>query len=399
MLTFKDDGDVAVPTVWNFKEISSAKKFKKMDASSRNSDEHWVEASSATSEWFPEKRYQAQKTWFQSFCLRVLKCGPVPQHVAFIMDGNRRFARKKSVHTIEGHSLGFEKLAETLQWCLDLGITEVTVYAFSIENFKRSQEEVDGLMELARKKFLRLLEEKDQIMKHGVCVRVIGDLTLLPRDVQEVIAEAMFISRNNTRATLNVCLAYTSRQEMANAVKEVALGVEEGILLPSDVSEELIEQCLYTHRCKDPELLVRTSGEVRLSDFLLWQSGYSVLSFVEVLWPEFTIWHLFAAVLHYQTKYNAVQRAKEAMLERRRISVLESDHQCVLEQTNSEKDETNPEKCIAGSPNNDAFHKRLSKYTSERESRIATFVGSLNERRDKFLVSLLPERTRCQIVA
>eukprot|EP00057_Strongylocentrotus_purpuratus_P034643 XP_796039.3 PREDICTED: dehydrodolichyl diphosphate syntase complex subunit DHDDS [Strongylocentrotus purpuratus] len=377
-----------------------------MDPDLSKSNEHWIEASAATSEWFPEKQYQAQKTWLQSFCLRVLKCGPVPQHVAFIMDGNRRFAKKKSVQTLEGHSLGFEKLAETLQWCLDLGITEVTVYAFSIENFKRSRQEVDGLMELARKKFLRLLEEKDQIMKHGVCVQVIGDLNLLPRDVQEVVAEAMFISRNNTRATLNVCLAYTSRQEMANAVKEVALGVEEGILEPSDVSEELLEECLYTHRCKDPELLVRTSGEVRLSDFLLWQSGYSVLSFVEVLWPEFSIWHLFAAVLHYQTKYNAVQTAKEAMLDNRRRAVLESDHRCVLAQSNASKEtslsdrkETSLSDHIAMPSNDDAFHKRLSKYRNDRESRIAKFLGALNKRREDFLMSLLPERTLCQIVA
>ncbi|XP_041463127.1 dehydrodolichyl diphosphate synthase complex subunit DHDDS-like [Lytechinus variegatus] len=369
-----------------------------MDPEFRKSNEHWIEASAATSEWFPEKQYQAQKTWFQSFCLRVLKCGPVPQHVAFIMDGNRRFAKKKSFQTLEGHSLGFEKLAETLQWCLDLGITEVTVYAFSIENFKRSRQEVDGLMELARKKFLRLLEEKDQIMKHGVCVRVIGDLDLLPRDVQEVVAEAMFISRDNTRATLNVCLAYTSRQEMANAVKEVALGVEEGILFPSDVSEELIEQCLYTNRCKDPELLVRTSGEVRLSDFLLWQSGYSVLSFVEVLWPEFSIWHLFAAVLHYQTKYNAVQTAKEAMLHNRRRAVQESDHRCVLDQLNN-SNQTTISDHIETPSNEDSFHKRLSEYTRDRESRIAKFLGSLHARRENFLISLLPERTRCQLVS
>ncbi|XP_071494705.1 dehydrodolichyl diphosphate synthase complex subunit DHDDS-like [Diadema antillarum] len=362
-----------------------------MEPQMNKSDLHWAKASAETSEWFPEKRYQAQKTWLQSCCLRILKCGPVPQHVAFIMDGNRRFAKKQSVQTIEGHSLGFEKLAETLQWCLDLGITEVTVYAFSIENFKRSREEVDGLMELARKKFLRLLEERDQIMKHGVCIRVIGDLNLLPRDVQEVVAEAMHISQHNTRATLNVCLAYTSRQEMASAVRDVAQGVEEGLLLPSDVSEELLEKCLYTNKSRDPDLLVRTSGEVRLSDFLLWQSGYSVLSFVNVLWPEFSIWHLFAAVLHYQSKYPSVQSAKAEMMLNRRRDVEESDHLCVLSQLECEKDQ----KCHSASTqtSKSTFNERLSKYASDREARIAKFLADLSKRREAFLLSLLPSRT------
>ncbi|MEE6526802.1 hypothetical protein FKM82_027672 [Ascaphus truei] len=120
----------------------------------------------------------------------------MPKHVAFIMDGNRRYAQKCHVERQEGHSQGFEKLAETLRWCLNLGICEVTVYAFSIENFKRSAEEVEGLMELARQKFSRLLEERDKLEKHGVCIRVLGDLTLLPLDIQKLIAQAVLETRN-----------------------------------------------------------------------------------------------------------------------------------------------------------------------------------------------------------
>lgn len=111
---------------------------------------------------------------FQRFCVNVIKEGPVPKHVGFIMDGNRRFARKLNVDRSEGHNEGFNKLAECLRWCLELGIKEVTVYAFSIENFKRSREEVDTLMGLAREKYKRLIEEKDKLMEHGVCIRVIG---------------------------------------------------------------------------------------------------------------------------------------------------------------------------------------------------------------------------------
>ncbi|XP_071801029.1 dehydrodolichyl diphosphate synthase complex subunit DHDDS-like [Asterias amurensis] len=337
------------------------------------------------SEWFPEEKYKVQKTWLQSFCTRVLKTGPVPKHVAFIMDGNRRFAKKKSVEKAEGHLMGFHKLSETLQWCLDFDIKEVTVYAFSTENFKRSKEEVDGLMELARQKFVKLLQEKEQIMKHGVCVRVLGELHLLPRDVQEVVAEAMYMSRNNTNAILNVCLAYTSRNEITNAMKEMAQGVEDGCLRPSDISEGLLEKCLYTSQSPDPDLLVRTSGEVRLSDFLLWQSNYSVLSFVEVLWPEFTIWHLFSAILHYQQNYDAVMAVREAHRQEQEERQARSDLKCALQEADDslhhdQESPTNVQKCVRH-------------YTQEREARVTNFLTRLQQRRDQYICSLLPKES------
>ncbi|KAG8588715.1 hypothetical protein GDO81_006070 [Engystomops pustulosus] len=194
----------------------------------------------------------------ERLCANVLKAGPMPKHVAFIMDGNRRYAKKCHVERQEGHSQGFEKLAETLRWCLNLGICEVTVYAFSIENFKRSKEEVDGLMELARQKFTRLLEEK---------------------------------------CFLNVCFAYTSRHEVTNAVCEVARGVQEGLIEPRDVTENLLDQCLYTSHSPDPDLLIRTSGEVRLSDFLLWQTSQRLYSSPLVDRSNFL--ELIEAVLRY----------------------------------------------------------------------------------------------------
>ncbi|KAE8623885.1 hypothetical protein XENTR_v10005767 [Xenopus tropicalis] len=209
----------------------------------------------------------------ERLCANVLKAGPIPKHVAFIMDGNRRYAKKCHVERQEGHSQGFEKLAETLRWCLNLGICEVTVYAFSIENFKRSAEEVEGLMELARQKFARLLEEKDKLKKHGVCIRVLGDMTLLPLDIQKLIAQAVLETKDYSTCFLNVCFAYTSRHEISNAIREAAWGVQEGLLDPRDVSESLLDQCLYTAKSLEPDLLIRTSGEVRLSDFLLWQAS------------------------------------------------------------------------------------------------------------------------------
>ncbi|XP_016104578.1 dehydrodolichyl diphosphate syntase complex subunit DHDDS-like [Sinocyclocheilus grahami] len=145
--------------------------------------------------WIRER----QLSFLERLTANILKAGPMPKHVAFIMDGNRRFAQKAHVERQEGHSQGFEKLAETLRWCLNLGIHEVTVYAFSIENFKRSKEEVDGLMELARQKFSRLLTEQENLEKHGVCIRVLGDLTLLPADLQQLIAKSVVATKAHNK--------------------------------------------------------------------------------------------------------------------------------------------------------------------------------------------------------
>lgn len=239
-------------------------------------------------------------TCLQYLAVKILRSGRIPKHVAFIMDGNRRYANKQHVEKVQGHMKGFDKLAEALQWCLDLGIPEVTVYAFSIENFKRTKEEVNGLMELARQKFQRLLDEKDKLMEHGVCVRIIGNLELIPNDVRKLIAEAMIITKNNNKAFLNVAFAYTSRDEITHAIKDILRGVNDADLLPEDINEDLITKCLYTYNSPDPDLLIRTSGEVRLSDFLMWQVSNSCIYFADVLWPEFSAWDLFSAVFYYQ---------------------------------------------------------------------------------------------------
>lgn len=243
-------------------------------------------------------------TWFQTLCINILKCGPVPHHLAFIMDGNRRYATKTHIGKRDGHVKGFDKLAETLQWCLELGIREVTVYAFSIENFKRPLEEVETLMELAREKYKRLLEEKDQLMKDGVCIRVIGNLNLVPDDIRKSIAEAMLMTKENNKVFLNVAFAYTSRDEIINAITEVIDGYNCGDLEIDDIDPELLSYCLYTNQGSDPDVLIRTSGETRLSDFLLWQTAYSKIFFADVFWPEFSIWHLLAIVFKYQRCYN-----------------------------------------------------------------------------------------------
>ncbi|CAH3120664.1 unnamed protein product [Pocillopora meandrina] len=279
--------------------------------------------------WFKEER---KTSFIRTFCNNVIKAGQIPKHVAIIMDGNRRFAKKVKCERSKGHEKGFEKLTEVLEWCFDLGIPEVTVYAFSIENFKRSKEEVDGLMELATQKFDRLMEEKEMIMKHGVCVRALGDLTMLPEELQRSVARVVKYSQNNTKATLNVCLAYTSRHEISNAVKLMAEGVELGLLKASDISESLLEKCLYTSHSPHPDMLIRTSGEVRFSDFLLWQCSYSSLSFLKVLWPEFSVWDFYGAILSFQWNYKAFKEATESCRIKQTQAELDWELQCVLDE-------------------------------------------------------------------
>lgn len=266
------------------------------------------------STWFIDDK----RTWCQRLFGEVLKVGPLPKHVGIIMDGNRRYAKSKNIKKIEGHISGFEKLVEALSWCFNMNIKEVTVYAFSIENFKRSQDEVDALFDLARESFQRLLNEKDKIMELGVCIRIIGEITLLPADLQQIVAKVINLSKVNRNLFMNVCIAYTSREEMTTAVRDICEGVKNKKLDLLDVDETLIENCLYTNNSLDVDLLVRTSGEVRLSDFLLWQSNFSAISFVKKTWPEFSVWNFYMGILNFQLNSDNIQKLKAARDEKRR---------------------------------------------------------------------------------
>ncbi|KAM9798645.1 dehydrodolichyl diphosphate synthase complex subunit DHDDS [Neosynchiropus ocellatus] len=308
----------------------------------------------------------------------ILKAGPMPKHVAFIMDGNRRFALKTNVDRQEGHTQGFNKLAETLRWCKHLNIPEVTVYAFSIENFKRTKDEVDGLMELAKQKFERLLEERENLEKHGVCIRVLGDLNMLPLDLQQLIAKAVLATKTHNKCFLNVCFAYTSRYEITNAVREMAWGVEEGLIKASDVSETLLSECLYSNNSPNPDLLIRTSGEVRLSDFLLWQTSHSCLVFQPVLWPEYSFWNLCEAILQYQLNHRSIQKARELHRENQAQLQLEADRAALAEHMHGN-----------GKPA-DVLRRQeaLQHYVSCREERVQDFLVALKRKRDSYFNDL-----------
>ncbi|RIB05216.1 Decaprenyl diphosphate synthase-like protein [Gigaspora rosea] len=243
--------------------------------------------------------------YVRSLLLKILKQGPIPQHIGFIMDGNRRFARRMNYkQVVEGHSMGSDKLQEALNICFYLGVKAVTIYAFSIENFKRPKEEVDMLMELVKTQFIEVYSSH-LINKYDLCVRILGNISLLPIDVQEAAKKAVDTTKHNTGTILNVCVPYTSRDEITSSIKSVIKSVENGHMQIRDINEEAIEKCLYTYGSPPLNHLIRTSGEIRLSDFLLWQCHKNCyIHFVDCFWPEFSLWEMLKIILEYQFGYN-----------------------------------------------------------------------------------------------
>ncbi|NXU80003.1 DHDDS synthase, partial [Oreotrochilus melanogaster] len=328
---------------------------------------------------------EGELTIIERFCANIIKAGPMPKHVAFIMDGNRRYAQKCHVERQQGHSQGFDKLAQTLRWCLNLGIQEVTVYAFSIENFKRSKEEVDGLMELARQKFSRLLEEQENLKKHGVCIRVLGDLPLLPLDIQELIAQAVLATRNYNKCFLNVCFAYTSRHEISNAVREMAWGVEQGLLEPRASPSSLCIFGAHLYPGWGSVLQINISlapspGRDASQSLNLWLTSHSCLVFQSVLWPEYSFWNLCEAILRFQMNYSALQKARDSYLEERRRKEMEKDQAYVTKKLQQE----------GFASHGDSRRRRtlLQKCTAMKEERIQGFLQALEHKRADFFERL-----------
>ncbi|EAU85142.1 dehydrodolichyl diphosphate synthetase [Coprinopsis cinerea okayama7 len=245
---------------------------------------------------------QAIAKYGQDIIIKILAAGPVPKHVAFVMDGNRRYARKHQKEIPQGHSEGFVALKRVLEVCLYLGVSCVTVYAFAIDNFKRSPEEVDALMHLAETKLVELCEHGDLLDKYGVRLNVLGRKELLPEPVRAAIAKAEDMTRNNKRAILNVCMPYGSRDEITTAVQSSVQNAMEGDCV---VTEEDIESNLMTTLGNSPplDILIRTSGVKRLSDFLLWQCCEDTqIHFTDTFWPDFALTDFIPILLDYQRK-------------------------------------------------------------------------------------------------
>lgn len=243
--------------------------------------------------------YKAYEWWLW----RQTKSGEKPEHIAIILDGNRRWASEKVLNPWFGHEKGAEKVEQLLDWCLNLEVKSVTLYAFSTENFNRSMAEVEEIMRIAEEEFKKLLED-ERIYRDKVRVKVIGRVNLLPISLQQLIADVEKSTQDYSEHFLNFAFAYGGRAEIVDAARKIAEEVHEGKLDPERVDEQTFEQYLYTSHMpnQDPDLIIRTSGEERLSGFLLWQSAYSELCFLDVYWPDFRLIDLLRAVRTFQRR-------------------------------------------------------------------------------------------------
>ncbi|KAL5706144.1 ditrans,polycis-polyprenyl diphosphate synthase [(2E,6E)-farnesydiphosphate specific] [Ranunculus cassubicifolius] len=256
-------------------------------------------------------------TFMRKCLFRVLSVGSIPNHIAFIMDGNRRYARSVNLNEGEGHKVGSVALMSMLRYCYELGVKYVTIYAFSIDNFKRNPQEVESLMNLMQEKIEGLLKEESIVTSYGIRVYFVGNLKLLPEPVRLAAEKAMAATAKNNKAFLSICVAYTSTDEIVHAVRG-ACGERKKMIQETDskdlcVKSADIERHLYTSMIPDPDIVVRTSGETRLSNFLLWQTTYSYLYSPSALWPEISFWHLVWGVLNYQRAKPYLEKKKKQL--------------------------------------------------------------------------------------
>ena len=223
----------------------------------------------------------------------------IPRHVAIIMDGNGRWAKKRGYIRLFGHSNGVASVRETVEAAGEIGVKYLTLYAFSTENWSRPVDEVNGLMELLAKS---IIEEVPELNRKNVSLGLIGDIKSFPEKIRDRLNQAVDITSKNTGLNLILALSYSSRWEIIEAVKKLAKDSAEGKVKPEDIDGKLFEQYLTTSDMPDPELVIRTSGEQRISNFLLWQVAYSEFYFPPILWPDFRKKDFFEAIVEYQSR-------------------------------------------------------------------------------------------------
>ena len=243
--------------------------------------------------------------------LQSINQSTIPQHVAIIMDGNGRWAKQQGEDRIFGHHEGVNSVREIVEACGEIGVKFLTLYAFSTENWNRPKEEVDGLMELL---VGTISMETKNLNDKGVRLEAIGDLKSLPEICQHQLQESINITSKNNKVTLILALSYSSKWEITNSVKEIAKEIATGTLLPSEITAELIDSHLNTRLWPNPELMIRTSGERRISNFLLWQLAYAEFYFTDVLWPEFRKNDFFKAIISYQNRERRFGKTSEQLL-------------------------------------------------------------------------------------
>uniref|UniRef100_A0A7C3YPK2 Tritrans,polycis-undecaprenyl-diphosphate synthase (geranylgeranyl-diphosphate specific) n=1 Tax=Geoglobus ahangari TaxID=113653 RepID=A0A7C3YPK2_9EURY len=232
--------------------------------------------------------------------LREIKRKPLPKHLAIIMDGNRRFARSKGLPEFMGHVFGSKKAERVLEWCREIGIKTLTMYAFSTENFKRKEEEKKNIFELAKKELKRLIKD-ERTHKYRMRVKIVGRRELLPPDVLEVVEEVERVTKNYDNYFLNVALAYGGRQEIVDAIRSILKDVKEGKISIDEIDENIFSRYLYSDNgYENVDIVIRTGGELRLSNFLPWQTASSLTYFVDVYWPAFRKIDLLRAIRTWQ---------------------------------------------------------------------------------------------------
>jgi undecaprenyl diphosphate synthase len=232
----------------------------------------------------------------------------LPQHLAIIMDGNGRWAKKQGFLRAIGHESGTKSVKKIIQACAELSIDYLTLYAFSTENWNRPKLEVDTLMKVL---INALKKEVDTLQKNNIKLNAIGNLELLPKNAQKQLLEVIELTKDNTLMTLTLALSYGSREELTNAVRIISEKVKNNIISIDSIDDSIINQHLYTHNLPDVDLVIRTSGEHRISNFLLWQIAYAELYFTAVLWPDFKEEDLYEAILSYQNRERRFGKTSE----------------------------------------------------------------------------------------
>ncbi|HEY4649848.1 MAG TPA: isoprenyl transferase [Pontibacter sp.] len=235
----------------------------------------------------------------------------LPRHIAVIMDGNGRWAKQRGGIRIFGHKSAVTAVRETVEAAAELGVQYLTLYAFSTENWSRPASEVSALMQLL---VTTIRKETASLNKNNIRLQTIGDTASLPASCQRELLEAIDITKDNTRMTLVLALSYSGRWDLAQAMRKLATKVEDGELSPDQVNESIIAENLATAGMPDPELLIRTSGEMRISNFLLWQLAYTELYITELLWPDFRKEHLYEAIVSYQRRERRFGKTSEQLI-------------------------------------------------------------------------------------
>lgn len=232
----------------------------------------------------------------------------LPKHIAIIMDGNGRWAKKQGMMRVFGHENGKKSVKKIIESCTRLGVENLTLYAFSTENWNRPKVEIDALMKLL---FTALKKEFKSLHENNIRFNTIGNIAMLPKATHDEILEVIKKTENNTKMTLTLALSYGSREELISAIKNISSKVKNNIISVDSIDETIINQHLYTQNLPDVDLLIRTSGEHRISNFLLWQIAYAELYFTDVLWPDFTEQDLYEAIISYQKRERRFGKTSE----------------------------------------------------------------------------------------